>query len=180
MSHKSVPQECPTRVSHKSVPQQCPLRVSHKSVPQQCPTRVSYKSVPQELPTRVSHKSFLLECPTRVSRKSVPQEFPTRVSHKSVLQECHLDICSFSNVFAFGFVGSILFFFFFFFFFFERTDQRAIEAEGYRPMTNDSHDHRSDPGRCPLLIPRDPSTFSEGVWGGFGGSKCLLRRYLDP
>ena len=28
--------------------------------------------------------------------------------------------------------------------------------------------------------PRDPSTFSEGVWGGFGGSKCLLRRYLDP
>ena len=31
------------------------------------------------------------------------------MSHKSVLQECHLDICSFSNVFAFGFVGSILF-----------------------------------------------------------------------
>ena len=28
--------------------------------------------------------------------------------------------------------------------------------------------------------PRDPSTFSEGVWGGFGGSRCLLRRYLDP
>ena len=123
MSHKSVPQQCPLRVSHKSVPQQCPTRVSYKSVPQElptrvshksflleCPTRVSRKSVPQELPTRVSHKSFLLECPTRVSRKSVPQEFPTRVSHKSVLQECHLDICSFSNVFAFGFVGSILFF----------------------------------------------------------------------
>ena len=33
------------------------------------------------------------------------------MSHKSVLQECHLDICSFSNVFAFGFVGSILFIF---------------------------------------------------------------------
>ena len=48
-----------------------------------------------------------------MSRKSVPQEFPTRVSHKSVLQECHLDICSFSNVSAFGFVGSILFHFFF-------------------------------------------------------------------
>ena len=32
------------------------------------------------------------------------------MSHKSVLQECHLDICSFLNVFAFGFVGSILFF----------------------------------------------------------------------
>ena len=42
-------------------------------------------------------------------KKSDPQEYPTRVSHKSVLQECHLDISSFSNVFAFGFVGSILF-----------------------------------------------------------------------
>ena len=28
MSHKSVPQEYPTRVSHKSVPQECPTRVS--------------------------------------------------------------------------------------------------------------------------------------------------------
>ena len=46
-----------------------------------------------------------------MSHKSDPQECPTRVSHKSVLQERHLDICSFSNVFAFGFVGSILFFF---------------------------------------------------------------------
>ena len=26
-------------------------------------------------------------------------------------------------------------------------------------------------------FPRDPSTFSEGVWGGLGGSRCLLRRY---
>ena len=26
--------------------------------------------------------------------------------------------------------------------------------------------------------PGDPSTFSEGVWGGFGGSKCLLRKVL--
>ena len=57
---------------------------------------MSYKSDPQEFPTRVSHKS-------------VPQERPRRVSHKSVLQECHLDICSCSNVFAFGFVGPILF-----------------------------------------------------------------------
>ena len=96
-SHKSVPQQCPTRVSYKSVPQELPTTVSHKSAPQECPTRVSYRSIPQECPTRVSHKSFLLEC-------------PTRVSHKSVLQECHLDICSFLNVFAFGFVGSILFF----------------------------------------------------------------------
>ena len=44
-----------------------------------------------------------------MSHKSVPQECPRRVSHKSVLQECHLDICSFSIVLAFGFVGSILF-----------------------------------------------------------------------
>ena len=53
-SWKSVPQECPTRVSHKSV---LPTRVSR--------TRVSYKSVPQECPVQ--------ECPTRVSYKSVPQ-----------------------------------------------------------------------------------------------------------
>ena len=44
-----------------------------------------------------------------MSYKSVLQECPRRVSHKSVLQECHLDICSFSIVFPFGFVGSILF-----------------------------------------------------------------------
>ena len=102
MSHKSVPQECPTRVSHKSflqechtrvsrksVLQECPTRVTHKSVLQECPTRVSHKSIPQEFPTRVSHK----ECPTRVSCKSDPQECPTRVSHKRVShksdpQEC--------------------------------------------------------------------------------------------
>ena len=75
MSYKSVPQECPTRVSHKSVPQECPIRVSHKSVLQECPTRVSYKSGPQECATRVSH----------------------RVSRKSVLQECPLDILVFRS-----------------------------------------------------------------------------------
>ena len=89
MSHKSVLQECP-------VPRECPIRVSQKSFLLECSTRVSQKSVPQE-------------CPTSVSCKSVPQEFPTRVTHKSVPQECHLDICSLSNVFAFGFVGSIFF-----------------------------------------------------------------------
>ena len=84
--YKSVLQECP-----KSVPQQCPTRVSHKSVPQECPLRVSLKSVPQEFPTTVSHNSVPQECPTyplRVSYKSIPQEFPTRVSDKSVPQEC--------------------------------------------------------------------------------------------
>ena len=59
MSHKSVPQECPIRVSHKSVLQECPTRVSYKSGPQECPTRVSYKSVPEECPTRVSYKSVV-------------------------------------------------------------------------------------------------------------------------
>ena len=82
-------------MSYRSIPQECPTRVSHKSVPQECLTRVSYKSVPQECPTRVSHKSFLQECPTRVSYKSVLQECPRRKSHKSVLQECHLDILIF-------------------------------------------------------------------------------------
>ena len=77
-------------MSYKSVLQECPRRVSHKSVLQECPTRVSHQSVPQECPRRVSHKSSLQECPTRVSQKSVPRECPTRV-------------------FAFGFVGSILF-----------------------------------------------------------------------
>ena len=65
--------------------------MSHKSVPKEFPTRVSYKSVPQECPTRVAHKSVL---------QSVPQECPTRVSFGHI---------SFSIVFAFGFVGSILF-----------------------------------------------------------------------
>ena len=93
MSYKSVPQECPTRVSHKSVPQECPIRVSHKSVLQKCPTRVSYKSDPQECP-RVSCKSVLQGCPTRVSYKSVIWTYVV-----------------FSKLFPFGFVGSILFFY---------------------------------------------------------------------
>ena len=104
MSHQSVSQECPLRVSYRSIPQECPTRVSHKSVLQECPARVTHKSVPQEFPARVTHKSVPQECPTRVSQKSVPQECPTRVSFGHI---------SFSNVFAFGFVGSILFTFFF-------------------------------------------------------------------
>ena len=31
-----------------------------------------------------------------------------------------------------------------------------------------------------FIYPRAPSTFLEGVWGGFRGSKYLLRRYLEP
>ena len=90
MSRKSVPQECPTRVSYKSAPQECPTRVSQKSDPQECLTRVFRKSVP--CPTRQSYKSYKS---VRVSRKSahkscksVPQECSTRVSYKSVPQEC--------------------------------------------------------------------------------------------
>ena len=101
MSYKSVPKECPTRVSYKSVPQECPTRVSHKSFREECPTRVSYKSGPQECPIRVSHKSVPQEFPTRVSYKSFLQEWPTRVSYrvsrKSVLQECPLDILVFRS-----------------------------------------------------------------------------------
>ena len=88
MSYKSVPQECPTRVSYKSVPQECPTRVSHKSFRQECPIRVSHKSVLQECPTRVSYKSGPQECATRVSY---------RVSRKSILQECPLDILVFRS-----------------------------------------------------------------------------------
>ena len=68
-AHKSVPEECPSRVSCKSDPQEFPTRLS-----QECPTRGSQKSVRQECPRRVSHKSVPYDCPTRVSRKSVPQK----------------------------------------------------------------------------------------------------------
>ena len=76
---KSVPQECPTRVSRKSDIQERPARVSYKSVPRECPTRMSDKGVRQECPTRVSRTQ---EC---TKSKSVLQECPTRVSDKSVL-----------------------------------------------------------------------------------------------
>ena len=38
--------------------------------------------------------------------------------------------------------------------------------------------------KCPKMetsrftSPRDPSTFSEGVWDGFGGSRCLSEKVL--
>ena len=85
-------------VGAKSVAQEYRVRV---------PGTVFHKSVLQ----RVSHKSVLQHCPTRVSHESV---------HKSVLQECLPQGCQkvsnnvrasvFKYVFAFGFVGSILFF----------------------------------------------------------------------
>ena len=81
--HKSLWQECPTRVFHKSVRQECPTRVPHKS---ECHRRAFHKSVPQGCPTRmrptrVSRKCFQQECPTRVSHRV------TKVSHESVPQE---------------------------------------------------------------------------------------------
>ena len=88
MSHKSVPRECPTRLSYKSVLQECPARVSYKSVAQVATVSV-IQGVPQEC-TRVSHKGFRNEC--------VLQECPAKVSPTRV----------FEYVFAFGFVGSIL------------------------------------------------------------------------
>ena len=63
-AHKSVPEECPSRVSCKSDPQEFPTRLS-----QECPTRGSQKSVRQECPTRVSHTTVLQECLARVSPK---------------------------------------------------------------------------------------------------------------
>lgn len=59
-----------TQVSHKSVFQKCPNRVSYR----ECPIRVSHKSVQQEYHTTI----VLQECPTRVSCRSVPR----RASHQ--------------------------------------------------------------------------------------------------
>ena len=82
-------------MSHKSARQECSIKVSGKS-----PTRVSYKSVPQYFSARVSRKVADTNCPTRVSHKSVKHYL------------CDLDrscLFAFEYVFAFGFVGSILF-----------------------------------------------------------------------
>ena len=59
---KSAPQECLTRLSyktHKSLLQECPTKVSDHGVVQECPTRVSHNSVPQECRTSVFHESVL-------------------------------------------------------------------------------------------------------------------------
>ena len=61
---ESVLPECATRVSSKSV--RSVSRVSHKSVPQECPTRVCHKSVTKECPTRLSEKSVKQACSARV------------------------------------------------------------------------------------------------------------------
>ena len=62
----------------------------------------------------MSHKSVLQECPARVSRRvtqvsheSVPQERSTRVPPTRVLKSVWATV--FESVFAFGFVGSVLF-----------------------------------------------------------------------
>ena len=83
---------CYFPVPCKSVPQECPVKVSHKSVP-------SKKSVPRLLPNgateqcctllhkRVSSNSVAHECPTRgcfslkVSYTRVSSKSATRVSH---------------------------------------------------------------------------------------------------
>ena len=112
VSSKSVKKECPARVSTKSVLS----RVSDKSVRQECLTRVS-SMILSRYSTKMSRKSVQQVCPIRVFRKrflsrdkkSVKQECPTRLSHKSVLQGCPIQ--EFSNMGAFGFVGSISFFY---------------------------------------------------------------------
>ena len=44
-SHKSVPQECPTRACDKSVTKKCPTRLSEKSVKQECSARVAFNAI---------------------------------------------------------------------------------------------------------------------------------------
>ena len=84
VADKSVPEECPTRLSHKSARQECPARVSDKSVLQAYLRRTSCKSVLQECAPKVSHKSPT----TRVSYMTVPRQCLTNVPHKSVPQKC--------------------------------------------------------------------------------------------
>jgi hypothetical protein len=62
--------ECATRVASKSVRQECLTR-SHKSVPQECPTRVCHKRVTKECPTRLSEKSVKQECSARVAFNAI-------------------------------------------------------------------------------------------------------------
>ena len=97
MSHKTVPQECPTRMSYKSVLQECPTRVSYKSAPQECRQECPYKSVPQDRPTRVSVIQGVPQECTRVSHKGfrkacVLQGCPTKVSPTRVSKNC-LGVC---------------------------------------------------------------------------------------
>ena len=121
MSHESstlvsAPQKSPTRVSYKNLLQKCPMTDTMPRSSPTSPEESAQNSFPQGCPTRLSHKSFQQECPKRVSRKSAPQECPsraprTKVSYKSVPQECQTKFgFVFERVFAFGFVGSILFF----------------------------------------------------------------------
>ena len=48
-SHKSVPQECPTRACDKSVTKKCPTRLSEKSVKQECSARVAFDAIEHPL-----------------------------------------------------------------------------------------------------------------------------------
>ena len=66
-------------------------------------------SVCQECPASVSDQTVQKAVSFESVRKSVKQECPTRMSHKGVLQGCPIQ--EFSNVGAFGFVGSIRFLF---------------------------------------------------------------------
>lgn len=109
---RSAPQPYPTRVPH-SILQKCSTRVSHKSVPEHCPTRVSLEEcctrvpqdclcerVPEECPTRMPQ-----ECPTGVPDKSTLQggspqvcstrdfqKCPRRALHDNVKQNCRTSL----------------------------------------------------------------------------------------
>ena len=148
-------------MSHKSVPQQCPTRVSYKSVPQEFPTRVSHKSVPQECPVRVSHKSFLQECPTRVSYKSVIWTyvaFRTCLHSGSWAPSCFL--CRSSSVCPPTFICS--------------TRRSGPHDRIRRP--NDSRRRRPRPPGWPTTAKRTPNSMVKSIpkmnWAKSSGTDC--------
>ena len=84
-----------------------PKSVWQESVRQECLTRVS-SMILSRYSTRMSRKSTQQVSPIRVSRKRFLSRESKRVSGKNASQGC--PIREFSNVGAFGFVGSISFF----------------------------------------------------------------------
>ena len=103
-------QLCSTQVVREAASGSCGLRTvnlcsqitsEYVSVVRECPTKVSHKSVLQECPARVCH------IVTKMSHESVPQERSRSVSPKRMSKDVWAFV--FERMFAFGFVGSILF-----------------------------------------------------------------------
>ena len=108
------PQNSPTRVSHKSVQQEFPPRVSRKRS-EECPTKVFSKGVAHDCPTCVcgtSVSSSKLEsvkpkCRTNVSYKVSSQESQTlfHLIQESVKGAKRVTQCYAALSMSFGFVG---------------------------------------------------------------------------